>query len=357
MELAAMKNILELVGLLVWICVSGAPLLQKNPTYDILMTSLDVVRELLKSASLTFAPGLYDVLQADTPPPLAYFKSLPLVSGKWWAVYAVTLEKSGHRPKIYIGSGTNQQRGVRARMHCYDVGEALPKHFKKALDDGYEITHRGFLCWTPIPSASKHGSAQMVILAVEAMFSFYFWAMVSRAKDYCMSHACRWAIGTFEYDGCCGHSALLEALSTDGLTADQVESKISQMVQNRKKRDAKTGKDWTKANPEKLRATEARKNAKNKSLKKHYCNTCNSPFNNQAQLTRHFGSDRHKNKAAGLGPTSATGRWNSRNVAAKRFHCAVCDRAYPNKFKLDRHYKTDKHQLKAATARKAAESS
>ena len=98
MDFAATLTILELAVLLVWTYVSGAPVLQKNATYDILITSLDVVRELLKSASLIFAPGLYDVLQADTPPLLAYFKSLYSMNGKF-------MEADAERILPYVPQG------------------------------------------------------------------------------------------------------------------------------------------------------------------------------------------------------------------------------------------------------------
>lgn len=179
--------VLQLMVQLVWTCVSMAPKVQKNATYDIRMNSLEVVQKLLENTSLTFATGLYDVLQAAQPPSIDYFKSLPIITGLLWAIYVIVLEKPGRRPKLYIGSASGQERGASERMHDYDTGNAMPKFIVAALNDGYEITHKGHLCWTPVPSPSKHGSFHMVMLAIEATLSFFFWAMASRIKDYCMS--------------------------------------------------------------------------------------------------------------------------------------------------------------------------
>lgn len=227
----AASSIVQVVVLLVWACVLDAPTLQKNPTYDLVMTNLCDMRYLIESAALIFAPGLYNVLKAPTPPTIEYFKQLPLVSGKLWAVYVLTLEKFGHRPKIYIDSGTNQQEGVVTRMRSYDNDYLIPSYVAKALKGGYEITHKGFLCWTAIPSPAQHFASKLVILALEAMFSFHFWAMVSRSKDYQMVHARDWALDTYTYDGCCSHSALLEGLGLDGLTQEQVTARIAQVVE------------------------------------------------------------------------------------------------------------------------------
>lgn len=70
------------------------------------------MEQLLSSTSLASAPGLFEVLQASTPPTVSYFKSLPTDCKKLWAVYLLVLEKLSCRPKIYIGSGTDAKSGI-----------------------------------------------------------------------------------------------------------------------------------------------------------------------------------------------------------------------------------------------------
>ena len=54
--------------------------------------------------------------QSPTAPTIAYFKGLPLHLDKLWAVYLLVLEKAGQRPRIYIGSGTASETGVKTRV-------------------------------------------------------------------------------------------------------------------------------------------------------------------------------------------------------------------------------------------------
>lgn len=200
------------------------------------MNSLDVVEEYLQTAALEFAPGLSDVLDAASPPPFSFFRGLPLITGFCWAVYAITLEKPGCPPKVYIGKSTNESRGVAARLADYDTMTNLPWLLKKALDNGYTITHKGFLCFKRNPTTSQLAVVEAVILALESTFSFFFWAMHSRVKDYNMSHARGWDLDACEYDGCCSHNSMMEKLVWSELTSEQAMT----LVAERKQRKAAT---------------------------------------------------------------------------------------------------------------------
>jgi hypothetical protein len=85
-----------------------------------------------------------------------------------WGVYAVVLEKAGCRPILYIGSGTNSSFGVGARFQHYDEGGHLPQYVSKALFDGFEITHKGLLCWIPMPIPAAVPSWRLLVCALEA---------------------------------------------------------------------------------------------------------------------------------------------------------------------------------------------
>lgn len=109
-------TILELVLLLVWNCLCVTPERQKHPIYVRVFPSNEVLQSVSSACSLAFAPGLFEVLQASEPPSIAYFKNLPTYCKKLWAVYLLVLEKSGYRPKIYIGSGTDSKSGAPTRL-------------------------------------------------------------------------------------------------------------------------------------------------------------------------------------------------------------------------------------------------
>jgi hypothetical protein len=144
----------------------------------------DVLQELLSAASLCFAPGLLQVLQSATPPTVDYFKSLPTEhSEKQWAIYLLVLEKSGARPTVYIGSGTDAREGVRGRFRQYDSELNIGASVRKALQNGYTIVHRGLICWAPLPSAAQVPQLRTLFLAIEAAFTFVFWAVATK-KDW-----------------------------------------------------------------------------------------------------------------------------------------------------------------------------
>lgn len=311
------------------------------------MTSEIVALELLKLASLTFAPGLFEVLQPATPPTIDFFKGLPSVtSGTWWGVYVLVLEKSRRRPKIYIGSGTKARDSIRSRMNQYEKGVCLPQHVETALKQGYEITHTGLLCWAPKPASSNHLDVQMIIIAIEATFSFFFWAMCSRTKDYLMSHACTWNIKSFTYDGCCGHSSLKEGFSNADFTAEEVEAKVSQIAENTRV----NMRTWLKNNQDKSRATIERSRSKALASKKYRCEPCNKTFDRRLNLEQHYKSPKHKTRINGT--VSAIVASRDKHRIAKTYYCATCDRAFGCNSSLVKHNKSDRHLLKVTAAKK-----
>lgn len=116
-------DILSLILLLTWTCFTTTPDRRKHHVFKKVLASKEIFQELCSSASLSFAPGLLEVLKSATPPTVAFFKTLPTeFSTKRWAIYLLVLEKRHCRPKIYVGTGTAAKRGIRARMSNYDEG-------------------------------------------------------------------------------------------------------------------------------------------------------------------------------------------------------------------------------------------
>lgn len=155
--------------------MSGAPdLAYFNLVFAVIIDSLDVVEEYLQTAALDSAPGLLDVLDAASLPPLSFFKTLLLITGFCWAVYALTLEKPGCRPRVYIGKSTNSEQGALACIADCDRKTSLSEYVKKSLDDGFTITHKGYLCVKRKPIAFQFAIVEAVILTLEATFAFFF---------------------------------------------------------------------------------------------------------------------------------------------------------------------------------------
>lgn len=68
-------------------------------------------------ASLSFCPGLFEAVQASSPPTIDFFRNLPSNGHGRWAVYALVVDKPGAIPLLHIGSGTNSNRWVPVHAH------------------------------------------------------------------------------------------------------------------------------------------------------------------------------------------------------------------------------------------------
>lgn len=366
--------ILEYVVWLVWTFLTLTPAKLKNPIHAIILTTQDVVEKLMSDSLLAFAPGLLYVLQANVPPSIAYFKSLPTYCKKLWAVYVIVLEKRRCRPKIYIGSGTEKASGVSTRLQQYDNMVNLPRYVKAALDDGYTITYKGLLCWTPLPKAATRFALRVLFLALESAFSITFWAMYSKIKNYGMpQHLCPWEIDALHYDGCCSHAAIAEQVAGEnilGLTAEQLEAKDAEMkqrVSDQQKAAYYGAKSsdfaaWqatrrmyaSKRDPEEKRASTKNSKAKAKAERRFACSTCDLAFEDQSLLNTHYFTKKHVDKVKGV-PDKVVKKpefktWANANVAAKTHYCKIFDYSASTSTKLNIHLTSQKHKKRAAAA-------
>jgi hypothetical protein len=189
MASTAVTTILQFVLMMTWTCLNDTPNSQKNVYFLHYIQSKAALEEIALLTSITFASGLFNVLQAASPPTIEYFKTLSTETLACWAVYIVILEKLHCRPRIYIGSGTNCH-GLRARFRDYNVLRELPRYVEKSIEEGYKIVHKAPLCWIPIPLASLEPKLRLLLVALEATFAYMLWAMRIASRDYGMAHIC-----------------------------------------------------------------------------------------------------------------------------------------------------------------------
>jgi hypothetical protein len=291
-----MSLVAEYVQWLSWTLLSASSIYLKNPTFDTVFPTEDMLEQHFSSALVTFAPRLLDIMQSASPPSIDYFKSLPSASLPLWGVYLLVFEKTGSRPKIYIGSGTCQDQGLKRRLRNYDLETIISRNVRQALDDGFVIVHQGLLCSAPIPTAALRFPIRTLILLLEAVFCIVLWAMASRTKDYGMPTLCPWDCDTLAYDGLCSHTRSLESVSgaDRNLTPEELEAeetirleKAADQTARRyydfKKNDflawqaTRRGYDAKRDHTEKLESMYKSK-AKAKAEWRFACNICNLPF-------------------------------------------------------------------------------
>ena len=307
----------------------------KHSFFVKILSSEDFLEELLSATSLVFAPGLLDILQSSAPPTIAFFKSLPTDCENVWGVYLLVLEKRDSRSKIYIGSGTSVAGGVSSRLIQYDKKQLLPKYVAPALDEGYTITHKGLLCSAPIPSAGKVPITRLFFVALEAVFTFVFWALNCKTKHgFGFADLCPWDRDTLEYGGLCSHNPMSENIRGDlGLSAEQLETMAAEYAikragDKRKRRaDAKEKdpeafnaknnqdrRDWYYQNKESCREAERRLAAKDVKAKKYYCEVCDHACQTSKDLRRHNSSERHLHYVA-----------TQHLPEGQKYSCELCD--------------------------------
>lgn len=265
----------------------------------------------LAAAGLIYCPGLLDVVQNATPPPVSWFQALSTVIPiNVWAVYALVLTKSGCRPKLYVGSGTNTTRGVRARMYEYDVLKVIPDYVQLALDDGYAITTKALLVYCPIPAPAQQVTVRYAIYTLEAALSCILSAFVNPGKRYGFGDLFTWPRAThnFEYDGLCSHSAFLDPVRGDlNLSPEELEE-IAARVREKDRVYQNEYHAAMRANPtEQYKLTHTRNNRIQapktkkrqqaaKAVQKYFCKPCSVNCRDDASLRRHNRTKRHSKK-------------------------------------------------------------
>jgi hypothetical protein len=338
------SDIFQYVGSLVWTCLTLTDHKWRNPVFTIVFAAESVLQQYMSEGRLVFAPSLLGIFQSSIPPSLSFLRSLPTYVNKCWAVYLLILEKPSSRPRIYIGCGTHTAKGVGNRLVDYDAKRRLPRYVQQAVDNGYTITHKKLLCWTPIPDVTIRFPARVLIVLLEAILSIAFWAMISRTNDYGMPRLSPWNSKDITWDGCCSHSALFEGITGEdaGLTVEEITAKLAELDRVRK------GKMVVRTTTAQLILR-----ANNKASKRYHCDICNKSYESNHALSLHQTSQMHIIDAAGITKVLSRPRdkrLTDENKAQKRFYCKICDLAYVNDSKLQCHKSNPRHIEKAAKA-------
>ena len=309
---------------MLWTMLEAVPVHMKHLVFKEHLKTEEVFKEIFFAAHLAFVESLAGVLQSVTPPKIGFFKSLATDFAEKWGVYVIVLEKSDHRPQVYIGSGTNSLQGVDGRVQAYGKNWASPQYVSQALQEGFTITAKGLLCWMPLPSAGSVPRDRLLVVALEAFFTAYFWALRSRnAGAEVVDFLCPWDTNLLEYDGLCSHFPLQELPFGDhSLSTQQLEeySKTARSESVKRHRAAKKAEDpqayfkkandnrkkFTKSNPASVKASTKRAHARARAMKKFYCATCDAAFPNNNKLRVHCAGPRHLRRAADAGLRQTT---------------------------------------------------
>lgn len=349
-----------------------------NPDFKTVLGSADGAG-ICAATPLTFAPGLLDVLQSDTPPSPEFFNSLPKPQGKFWAVYAALLTKEECEPGLSIGSGTDVIAGYRKRVaHYSDKKHPLLPRFVRALyDQGYELAHIGLLCWAPIPSAATVLRARLRFLAVEGTFTNVFYSAIPTCMDELWTVFMPWSRDDVLWRPLNSHTPFNESAGADlSLTPEELlrrdEERKRRAKQHSKKAYAKNAKlmreqydreraqdidafrlkkriqgaSWTARNKSKVSTVNVRSKKKAKVECRFYCKPCQKPFSDSTKLKRHENTTRHKNNVIGRAPTAKARqqrKYSASLIASKTFHCATCNQSFGSPNHLEAHKLTKKH--------------
>lgn len=308
-----------------WKCLC-VPTTMKQSIFRKVFFNEDVLFEIASSADIMFCPGLLDVVQSPTPPDISFFKNVPPKYLGVWGIYCLVLEKAGCTPVVYIGEGSEKSEGIRSRWRNYDNPHTkanrklLPSKVREFLDDGYKITHKGTLAYYRIPDFKDRPRIRVLNYAVEAMFSFAFWTMFSKTKDYQIGSCCLWDRKTITYGGLCSHSSL----------NDPVRAKLNLTPKELKEleAEAKIAEQYGSRHNSYYHISLAR----NRLTKELYCHVCGVAFARRSRQLEHNKTPGHIRcvKLASEGQV-------------EKFRCEPCDQGFPTFEALRSHQKTSAH--------------
>lgn len=357
-----MEVLLRLVISMIWKCLLNST--KKNAIFQHVFYDKEILSTIVSEASLSFCPGLLDVLQAAAPPTVSWYKQLPKDTYNRWGVYVLVLEKKRHRTRVYVGSATESARGIQSRWALYDrcnlrrpyvTDDACPSNVRAALNSGYKIVYKGQLAWIPIPPAKFVPQTRVLFYALEAMFSYYFWTMSK--TDITIESCCPWPVRSFTYDGCCSHNCLGDLIKGHfGLTAAELEL-LAQQSQENQKASKQAYKARRKAeDPEGVKQESKdyyaqRKAADPEGHKKYYRDKNLRWKQDSPETVQKWANDRRARIKADPKLHARVKQQDReqykvnrpKKLESKEFYCEVCQRACAKKSELDKHNKSKRH--------------
>lgn len=326
-------DIFTLIVCLTWLAVTfernGIALI-----YHQILTSKDVVTDMLTHLDMTFHPDLFAILHADTPPPVSWFKAFGIESFPvkgLWGIYFLLLEKPGAVPFLYIGSRTSSVlSGVRHRLQSHFTTGPHPARVQKAYDDGYKLTSFGLLASCNKPTAGDVPRTRILLVAVEAVSTWLLWTLPEYTKGHNFPPRAIWTTSELPWHGASTHNPLIIGVKGDfGVTKEQLEEAQALAAAKRQA----SHRAWIKANPEKMAKFRKDFVKKRKKAKLHWCDVCKIAFPAAVLLQTHLKTDRHKE--------------NARNGGLKVYPhaCDVCEhRSFRLTVQLRRHKETKSHK-------------
>lgn len=374
-DLLGLDAVHQMVDDLTWNLLNiDAPHWYINPDFTVVFGERSAYDSIAACSPLSFPPNLHDVLTSSQPPSLDFFKSLPNPTGKMWGIYGCTLEKAGCNSKLYIGSGTEAEYGVSARLLDYKPNSSglLSRYVRQAFNRGYHLAHSGLLCWTPLPSAGLVPRVRARLLALEALFTCLFHAAFQAVTDQYYEHLLLWERLTVEWEPLCTHLPLREAIRGNlDLSAEELEIVAAIRTERRATylkawREAKRNKDpdayrlqdrviknaWAAKNRDRVNKTAGRVRAKAKGQRRFHCDVCDMSLQSQMALDKHLATESHANRVLGFEKPklsqSAIDQKAKRAKAKanKKHHCRTCNKSFNTDWALTRHKNTPSHRKK-----------
>ncbi|KAH7374116.1 ATP synthase alpha/beta family, nucleotide-binding domain-containing protein, partial [Cadophora sp. MPI-SDFR-AT-0126] len=365
----------QLVDDLTWkLLTIDAPDWYINPTFKAVFPERSAYDSIAACSPLTLCPGLYDVLRSSEPPSIEFFKSLPEIDGKMWAIYCVTLEKPGYKSKLYIGSGTEAEYGVILRFRTYKPdNHLLPILVRKAFHLGFQMTHFGLLCWTPLPSPGLVPRVRARFLSLEAIFTCLFLALRKAKSDVYYDAVLLWERDTVEREPLCTHLPLNEKiignldLSTEELEIIDALRRAKKQKRSRdwrvtererdidafREQDRIKKNDWASKNRDKVNKTAAKVRSKALEQQRFHCDDCDIPLQSRHALDAHEATQSHADRVNGIEKPEITQYSLNRKAvraaakASNLHRCHTCDKKFDTNWALNRHNATPSHLRRA----------
>ena len=97
------------------------------------------------------------------------------------------------------------------------------------MDAGYEISHKGILCWTRIPQIEDVALTQILFLILEAALTYALRAVHAVNESY-MEKICPWDVKTLSCGGLASHNPLMESMRGDvNLSVEELQAEAKEL--------------------------------------------------------------------------------------------------------------------------------
>lgn len=143
-------------------------------------------RRMCTRKSITWSPGIEQMLMSETPPTFSRLSALPEILNTWqlWGIYSLLFTKPEMRPRVYVGQCCQTQKGFSSRKkqaHCLST-RGKPTGARASILTGYKMERMVLLMSMPKPPTSGQTKVWAMMKVLECALAHILGAMAETVR-------------------------------------------------------------------------------------------------------------------------------------------------------------------------------